>query len=192
MRSSPAVQDCHKNLPRRYKVSSQLTLSRCIQAIDVSSLLQLTLSERAGAFSFTPNIKEQLKIWKGLECSLEKIPREPESGILSLPSQNLFYVYRKPFALCWTWLVSGLSATWCRCLHRLPCQHSPSHYSQNLISLSERPCVKEPFGTTWLFPSACCVSPDGWSGERQALTTVLEPVHLEERSTITWCSSPFH
>lgn len=70
----------------------------------------------------------------------------------------------------WTWIVSGLSATWCRCLHPLPCQHSPSHYSQNLISLSEPPRVKDPFGTTWLFPSAWCVFPDSLSGKSQALT----------------------
>lgn len=100
--------------------------------------------------------------------------RSPESRkVESFPGLHRFYfkLYSKFFALFWTWLVSGLSATWYRCLHALPCQHSPRLYSQNLISLSEPPCVKDPFGTTWLFPSACSVSLNILSGKNQVLTT---------------------
>lgn len=101
------------------------------------------------------------------------LKRSPESlRVESFPFLHRFYfkLYSELFSRFWTWILSGLSATWCRCLHPLPCQHSPGHYSQNLISLSEPPCVKDPFGTTWLFPSACCVSPDSLSGKSQALT----------------------
>lgn len=95
---------------------------------------------------------------KVLSAHLKRSPESPIVESFSCLHRLYFKLYSELFGLSWTWIVSGLSATWCRCLHPLLCQHSPSYYSPNLIFLSEPPCVKDPFGTTWLLPSACCAS----------------------------------
>lgn len=169
--SCPSTRDCvlWEALPptptlwgrllKRCRVAFQLTQSWCIWEMHTSSLDCFSLHFLQELVSFDLQ-KISQRDTKSKQVLCVHCKRSPESGVLHGLHSFYFKLYSELCALFWTWAVSGLSATWCRCLYPFAASILPGFILQTSSPCPSLHELRIPLGQHdyFLLPAMYCLA----------------------------------